>query len=138
MLLTMEQIKNKLNEIDTEQFNIEWDEDPKDNRLFPETVYPRTLTLSREEYNKYEKILEHSGIGKRKYEIYFWNDSSGYEYWTLDQEEDNYIQATILIKDKYLTEKDIKNIYKDLEIAIDRLDTRLSELGIGYYDSYPR
>ncbi len=70
-----------------------------DNRLFTNYSSARTLQLSEEKYNKMETKLNDFCFKGEGFEVYAWNDCSGYEYWTIKQKEDNYIQITVNVLD---------------------------------------
>ena len=70
-----------------------------DNRLFAETVFTFSSNMSESEYEAMEKDLADFSIEGTGFSIEVWNDCSGYHYWTIKQEEDNYIQVTAYIQD---------------------------------------
>lgn len=79
-----------------------------DNRLFAEMIHTHSKDFSEEEYDAMEEeINNYSYIGKG-FEVYAWNDGSGYKYWNVTTEEDNYIQVTAVIHSADAHSKDIK------------------------------
>ncbi len=85
-----------------------------DDRLFCETMHVLTTTMSEEEYDKMEDDLDGYHFKGKGFEVYAWNDCSGYKYWH-DNGEDNYIQVTVAIKDH--ENVDAGQIKKAAEIA---------------------
>lgn len=51
---------------------------------------------TKEEYEKVEAHLKRFKIKRKYFTVIAWCDISGYEYWTNDRSEDNYIQITAL------------------------------------------
>lgn len=92
--------KQSLNEVQmrllAEQTGLTFD-GGDDNRLFTETIFTYSSN-SKREYNKIQKHIDNFEIKGKGFTIGVWNDSSGYEYWTIQQEEDNYIQITVYIE----------------------------------------
>ena len=66
-----------------------------DSRLFSETIFTRSKDMTEKQYVAMEKDIEEYEFIGNGFEVYAWNDSSGYNYWTVRQEEDNYIQVTV-------------------------------------------
>jgi len=57
--------------------------------------------MSEDEYTEMEKALDAFSIKGDGYEIGAWNDASGYDYWSAEGEDTNYIQVTVYVdKDK--------------------------------------
>lgn len=79
-----------------------------DNRLFEETMFTNSKDMTIKEYTAMEKDLANYNYIGNGFEVYAWNDCSGYEYWTLKQEEDNYIQVTIAITSSKAKAEEIK------------------------------
>lgn len=88
-----------------------------DNNTFDlETLHIYTLSMNKREYNAMERDInkyEDKGAG---FTIYAWNDVSGYEYWTIKQEENNYIQITARIDNPNV---DMGQVHKALQKAYD-------------------
>jgi len=78
------------------------------------------IGMNKEEYNKFENIINKTKIDTPLYTITSWCDASGYDYWVKQQEEDNYIIITIKIKKDFKAE----NI-AELDMAIDAFENRL-------------
>lgn len=67
-----------------------------DTRLFydQERITVFASDMSKTEYNAMEKDINSFLIKGKGFEVYAWNDCSGYEYWSRDKNESNYIQIT--------------------------------------------
>lgn len=85
-----EQLLKKL----AEKLDLKHDGGGNDTRLFTKAQWAETLKLSKKEYEAMENRINNFGITGKGFEVYAWNDSSGYNYWTKQQKEDNYIQIT--------------------------------------------
>lgn len=83
-----------------------------DTRLFDEIIYADTLSLTKKQYKKMEAELNKFLIKGMGFIVYAWNDVSGYNYWTKQMQEDNYIQITADIENAVNVDVD------ELEIAI--------------------
>lgn len=90
----------------------------QDNRLFAEyMLITESKGYTKKEYTAMEKHIRKFSIKGPGFEVYAWNDISGYDYWTLEQEEDNYIQITALILDlKKVNKEKLKSAIEDAEI----------------------
>lgn len=79
--------------------------------------------MNKEEYNKYEEIINKLEINKDKYIVYMWNDISGFDYWSDKDNGANYIMVTIGIDPlSYFSKKTIKSIANDLNELVDKLN----------------
>lgn len=58
------------------------------------------LWLSKEQYDAHEKKINDVSVTTNDYSIHAWCDVSGYDYWVVKQEENNYIVVTVTIKNK--------------------------------------
>lgn len=86
-----------------------------ETRLFTDDSAARTLHLSKKEYEAMEKKLSKFEIKGKGFCVYAWNDSSGYNYWTKGQKEDNYIQITVDIKKPEIV--NLREIHDAVELA---------------------
>ena len=68
--------------------------------------------MTEKQYSAMEKIINKKSIKGKGYEVYAWNDSSGYKYWKRD-EGGNYIQITVSITD--VNKIDVDQLKKDAE-----------------------
>ena len=64
--------------------------------------------MSKKEYKDMQKDLNKTIIGKG-YSVTAWNNSSGYEYWSEDKNEANYIMITVHVNDISLVNKEDMN-----------------------------
>lgn len=69
-----------------------------DNRLHAHMITTDSKDMSRDRYAAMEQDISDYVIENAHFIAYAWNDSSGYDYWTVRQCEDNYIQITVTIK----------------------------------------
>lgn len=58
-----------------------------------------TQYFNKRGYQKFERLCDKSIVTKPAYEFYVSYDVSGYNYWTIDMKESNYICVVITIKD---------------------------------------
>ena len=79
------------------QTGLEWDGGTDDYRLFTDIMTACSLDMTREEYEEMEKDLKSWEIEGPGFTLCVWNDISGYEYWNLQQEEDNYMVIQVMI-----------------------------------------
>lgn len=92
----------------------------EDKRLFPEnnlTVFVGSMTKA--EYKAMEQDMSEYRLKGDGYEIYAWNDASGYGYWK-EQAQDgdcNYVQVTAHIEN--VDEVDPFKLKSDMDKAID-------------------
>jgi len=88
--------------------------DGGDNRLFvdSDTITVSAKDMSEKEYSKMEKDIAKKVIKGNGYEVYAWNDCSGYDYWVKDGEY-NYIQVTVSILD--VNNLDLTELKQDSE-----------------------
>lgn len=94
------------------------DGDDMDNRLFTECCSAETLHLTKREYNAMQKKIDSFTVSGKGFQVAAWNDSSGYEYWTKNMGESNYIQITVYIE----TDNALTIDLKELERAIDKVE----------------
>lgn len=134
----MDELKKQINKITDNNYFVEYDGSNMgdiDTRLHLQFFPADTLTLDKKQYKKFERILNNTRLKTANYEIYFWCDISGYEYWNKEQEENNYIQGTILIKnvDKlFKSEKFKERLIKDIYKISEKLDNKLYNIGLYY------
>jgi len=92
-----------------------------DNRLFVDdeqriTVFAKTLGWN--DYQRMEKMLRNFTIKRDKYQVYAWNDVSGYQYWRDGEEtcqDSNYIQITASISDSNLNDIELEQLKNDID-----------------------
>jgi len=54
--------------------------------------------MTKKEYQEMEKDLDKYILKGNGFKVYAWNDSSGYDYWTKNKHDSNYIQITVSIE----------------------------------------
>lgn len=76
-----------------------------DSRLFydKERIHVFAQLMSKKEYSKMEKELSKIEMKGRGYVVSAWNDVSGYDYWSKEN-DGNYIQVTAYINDLNLVD----------------------------------
>lgn len=72
---------------------------------------------SKKEYRAIEKRIDKIGKKYKAFEVYAWCDISGYDYWVKRQEEPNYIQISVKLNKKKLTQIEIERLKQALEDA---------------------
>lgn len=97
-----------------------------------------TLGLTEEGYNKFEDICDNTEIKTNNYHLTVGYDVSGYDYWTVKQEEPNYVDFNIEILNP-LTENNLKDIKEANRRLLQQLDDISSTYGLatgtlGYND----
>lgn len=53
---------------------------------------------SKDEYNKKEEIISSYVINNDLFNLFAWCDISGYDYWVIQQEEENYVSIDVYLK----------------------------------------
>jgi hypothetical protein len=96
-----------------------------DNRLFADDelhidVYANLM--SKQQYAQMEKEIKAAHIKGKGYEVYAWNDVSGYNYWKEEGEDGsgNYIQITATIKE--VDKVDAKKLISDVHTVHSKLE----------------
>jgi len=92
-----------------------------DVRLFYDneriTVYASDMT--RKEYKAMEKSINSYHVKKPGFEVYCWNDCSGYDYWKRDRQDSNYIMVTANIID--INKVKIEELKSEMRKAFDKM-----------------
>jgi len=68
---------------------------------------------SKEEYKKKEDIINSYKVENNLFELSAWCDISGYHYWVIQQEEENYVSIDVVLKKQ-------PNEYTESELIIIR------------------
>lgn len=103
-------------------YHIENDDPENDTRIFLSGIDILSHIMTEKEYNLYEKIINDLKINRDKYQIYIWNDASGYDYWSNEDNGMNYAMITIYINPySYFSKKTIKKMANDLDKLVDKL-----------------
>lgn len=73
--------------------------------------------MSEEEYNTLQNKIKEYIIDKQSYQLYFWSDGSGYDYWKDDY---NYMLLTLYIKD--FSNIDLEELYNSIDNILNEFD----------------
>jgi len=103
----------------------EFDGDPKDLRLHDQTIFTESLNYTKNEYKKMENDINNFELKGSGFSVYAFCDVSGYEYWTKNMEEDNYISICVAIDKNALMEERISS--REIMIAIDKARDHFSK-----------
>lgn len=92
-----------------------------DDRMFydKDMIMVFASLMTKKEYSDMERDMNKYKVKGQGYEIYVWNDNSGYEYWK-DEAKDgggNYIQVTAAVSDPEIV--DAEKLKQDMEEAFD-------------------
>lgn len=115
-------ISSSIIELIAKDLNLDFDNNETDFRLFAETIFIKKMTKAK--YKLMEKDLLKKCIKNKSYQIYAWNDSSGFEYWNRYENDTNYIQVTIYIKDLNLI--DLKKLKDEVIEFVDYFNNKYS------------
>lgn len=110
-----------------EEAGLQYDGGGGENRLHAEMITTNSLDLSEDQYGVMEEAISKLEIKGRGFTVYAWNDSSGYDYWTVRQRENNYIQITAAITDPRKVDT------KELKRAISKAHGYFVSWNIEYY-----
>ena len=82
-----------------------------------------TLNFTKEQYKKFEELCESPKVNldRPNFSTSIGYDGGGYEYWTIQQEESNYANFTVVIKNP-LTDNDFEEIRKANKLFLNELD----------------
>lgn len=69
-----------------------------------------TLVWNKKGYNSFYNLVDKLFVEDDRFEAHLAYDVSGYEYWSLDMEESNYLFLTIEFK-RELTEKELESVF---------------------------
>jgi len=74
---------------------------------------------SEEEYQAKEKLINDYKVDNELFELFAWCDSSGYEYWVVEEQQDNYVSVDVNLKKQVeeYTDEEIQVIRKAIEEA---------------------
>jgi len=84
---------------------------------------------TKKEYNEATKAIDAISYKGNGWELYAWYDVSSFEYWMMNQQEQNYIQISILFDKPTVNEDEVSLIYKALDSALadaDALENKYS------------
>ena len=99
---------------------------PSENELFFDTriwtldTYTPfdTLVFNKKGYNSFYNYVDKLHLETDLFECWLSYDVSGYNYWSLDMEESNYLFLTIEFKQKNLSESDLEYVFEQIMMAI--------------------
>lgn len=74
-----------------------------------------------EEYNNITNKLDKINIKGKGYKIYVWYDVSGFHYWVIKQQEENYAQITISFDNDYINNRQLKALENKIQRCISRV-----------------
>jgi hypothetical protein len=103
----------------------EFDGNPKDLRLHDQTIFTESLNYTKNKYKKMENDINNFELKGSGFSVYAFCDSSGYEYWTKNMEEDNYIGIYVAIDKNALMEERISS--REIMIAIKKARDHFSK-----------
>lgn len=88
-----------------------------------------TLNMTEKGYKMFEELCESPeiNIDRPNFSISIGYDGSGYNYWTVQQEESNYANFTVVLK-KPLTEED----YEEIRKVNKTFNIKLYDIATGY------
>lgn len=69
--------------------------------------------MSEKEYNSLQDKIKNYIIDKKDYQLYFWSDEGGYNYW---KEDYNYMQLSLYIKD--FNNINLDELYNDIDTIL--------------------
>jgi hypothetical protein len=117
---TVKEIADALNKM--ESYFVEHDGCNEDTRIHLNQdnwkIDVHAPTMGKKEYTRMEKLLDKECITKDEYEVYAWNDVSGWKYWNKEGKEQgvhgmNYIMITANITD--VENVDLSELKRDME-----------------------
>lgn len=80
----------------------DFDGDPEDLRLHDQMINTRSLNFTKAQYKKMEDDINNFEIEGDGFGVYAFCDVSGYQYWTKNMKEDNYINIYVAIDENAL------------------------------------
>lgn len=109
-------------EILADQTDLTFDGGYDDNRLFDEMMNTYSSNMTEDQYNKMRKDLETFEVKGNGFTVSAWNDSSGYHYWNVIMQEDNYIQITVYIDNLDCCAEEIKSAVQKVRNHFDQYE----------------
>lgn len=109
--------KEKMEDL-AKKSGLQWD-GGDDTRLFSdeEHIWVYANLLTKEQYDKMESEISKSVIKGKGYDVYAWNDVSGYNYWKEegDAGDSNYIQVTVDVDPSKIDSINPEQLRKDAD-----------------------
>lgn len=119
----LQYIHRKIGEIEFDGY-MEYEGDYQPVLYYP-IVHISLEGLDKEDYAQYEEAIEKASLTREKYDIFFSYDVSGYDYWSNQENDENYIQGIVTFQNTTMNQDDIKNLITDLEAAAEQLHLNL-------------
>jgi hypothetical protein len=73
-------------------------------------------------YNKVTAKLDKISAKGKGYEIYVWYDVSGFDYWVIKQEEENYAQITIKFDNDFINKSQLNALVTKIERVVSKVN----------------
>jgi hypothetical protein len=82
---------------------------------------------NKKEYSKKEDLITNYKIDNGLFSLYSWCDVSGYNYWVIQQEEENYVSIDVVLKKpvKEYSNQEIELIKEAIIVADDYFSSKL-------------
>lgn len=112
--MNIEQLRNILKENYSNNFEYEIVDE---NKLDINNFNMLSNEMSEEEYTSLTKKINDYIIDKKKYQLYFWCDESGYNYW---KEDYNYMLLTLYVED--FNNIDLDELFKDIDTILQEFE----------------
>jgi hypothetical protein len=93
-----------------------FDGDQTDLRLHLEDMFTWSHTTEKG-YKAIENKINKFCVKGKGFTVYMWYDISGYNYWRVRMEENNYLQISVLFESERIEVSELKNIEKALARA---------------------
>lgn len=79
------------------------------------------------EYNRKEKLIHDYKVDNDLFDLFAWCDISGYDYWVIQQEEENYVSIDVVLKKdvELYTDEEIEQIREAIIVADDYFSYQL-------------
>lgn len=94
--------------------------DEENNKI---DVYSSVMwtAADKQEYDKKEQLINNYSFENRLVKMNAWCDGSGYDYWVIKQEEENYVSIDVVLKkpSKDYTQQEIQEI-SDIIVKADQ------------------
>ena len=102
-------------------YDVQYDGDPTDLRLFSELRYSWGAD-NEKDYEKAQSEIDKIKYEGKGWEVYASYDTSSYNYWMKQQEEQNYINIAILFDEDTIDESEVKKLKEALSKAISKAE----------------
>jgi hypothetical protein len=102
-------------------YDVQYDGDPTDLRLFSELRYSWGAD-NEKDYEKAQSEIDKIKYEGKGWEVYASYDTSSYNYWMKQQEEQNYINIAILFDEDTIDESEVEKLKEALSKAISKAE----------------